>query len=293
MLDVQTLVDDAAFVHADVAIALHEATSGVEPSIDLAGNRAIYRTPSGERAFTMQLIGVEHFEVDAPVAPGEIETLLGAGSGNFWEWGWARADLVPPRLLQLASFVREIGTREHIAELAAPRVELGTYSAAHLVIAAKTITGRIASVAVPGPVGTRVHLMLDVPAASPGVRQASAAITAALAQGLVRDHRRGLRSYAHIAHLTLDERDPAGTRLVARDGRLDVAFDERDRITRIAPTGGEGAHDGGDDAQRVPPWVGIPSEPAHQDAPKPERANRREPRGVIELGSMPRLRRPR
>lgn len=269
-MNVQSLVDDAAFVHADAALALHDAAGEREPTLDLAAGHAHYETLSGRRTFGVQVLGIEH------PAPGttqagaasagaadadETVATLGTTAGGTWQWAWDVPGFAPEPLLALTTFVRETAERYNLAELAAPRVELTEYSATHLVVAAKTIVGRIASIAVPGPDGSRVHLILDLQGATPGARHASAAITQALSSGLVADQHRALRSYAEIARLRLDEVDTSHSVLATPDGRLEITFDDEGRIERVATRGAD------DPLPHPPAAVNAPPEPRAHAVP--------------------------
>ena len=234
MVALQGLVDQAAFAHADAALALDDAVGGVTPDIDVRAGVARYRTPAGERTFGIQLIGSEQSDDEF----GHLHTLLATPTGT-WQWGWARTDLVPPGLLELAGFVRTRGAQEVIPELLRPVIELGEYSSAHLVIAAKALAGRVASIAVPSDPGVLVHLMLEgIDGARPQAEHAAAAITAALEEGLVEDHRAALASYARITRLQIvgADRDPRHVRLITPDGFVELQLDTDDRITHLSPS---------------------------------------------------------
>lgn len=229
MRTLQDLIDDAAFVHADAAIALREAVGAVEPVIDVRRGTATFETPSGPMQFGIQLLGS-----DDSNGPDDLDALFGGHAGGTWEWGWVRPEAVPTRLLELVRFVREVGAREGIAELATPSFPLDQLSPAHVVVAAKGAAARIGSVVVPGAPGVHVHLVLEgVGGGSPAVRHAAEAITNAIEHGLVADHQRALRSYAGIAKLRLVEVPGGAALLHTPDGHLEIHFDADDRILRI------------------------------------------------------------
>ncbi|MEV0610098.1 DUF6882 domain-containing protein [Polymorphospora rubra] len=178
------------------------------------------------------------------VGAGTLSTtlsLLGSTSERLdtWLWGWANPSGFPPEVGALSQRVTEFGRQHGIRELADAEVPLTPDLAARLSEAAKVVTRCWTSYSFAAGPGTRLYLLIEGPELAlpaPDLPRTVRVIGEAISNGLVRDHRRALLSYAHLRRLRTKADDSSTVRLRLPDGTLTVTFDSLGRIGQMSST---------------------------------------------------------
>ncbi|MFI8697036.1 DUF6882 domain-containing protein [Dietzia maris] len=164
-------------------------------------------------------LGCAHFTGHREmVCPAQI---IGVVKGNIWEWGWASANVSPPRAA-LASVVREFGRTNDMPALTQPRLEIAGSDATRLVTASKIIHRRWTTFAFPVD-GMVMHAVVEHPSLTlpaPTVKTLCQTLTGGQQEVPVTNGRRAVRSYAQLrAVARQDRRDRSATRLVLPTGK--------------------------------------------------------------------------
>ncbi|MEV0730053.1 DUF6882 domain-containing protein [Polymorphospora sp. NPDC050346] len=211
---------------------------------DLVNDAAFYSWEHQEHLIDLtEQLGEHRFHVDLNarrldlLGAGTLSTTLGMlGSTSerlgTWLWGWANPSGFTPEVTAMSLRVAEFGRQHGIRELADAEVPLTPDLAPRLTEAAKVVTRCWTGYSLAAGPGTRVHLLIDGPELAlpaPNLPRTVRVIGEALANGLVRDHRRALLSYAHLRRLRTKV-DGSTVRLRLPEGVLTVTFDSLGRI---------------------------------------------------------------
>lgn len=184
------------------------------------------------------------------VTPAHLVGTAAPGPGS-WMWAWNNVNALADAVVARAATVRDFGTRFGIPELTSAEVPLRGSARADAVeyaVVAGLVNGGLPHYTAEVGGGTVVAFVLDEPRAAlpaPSLVTAVSVIGETLMGGAVLDHRRALEAYAELRGLGLE---PAGRDavLLGPDGRVEVRFDEEDRIVGLEGSlgGGAGAEDG-------------------------------------------------
>ena len=221
-LTFDAIVDDAAFFSWEHQLHL----------LDLGERLGEHRFQVDLDTRSLDLVGAFTLHTTA--------NLLGSTAEHpgSWLWAWANPSGFAPEVTALAEAVADFGRRHGVQELVEAELPLTPEIGARLTEAAKVITGRWTAYSCAVGPGSRAYFLVEAPELllpAPSTPRFTRVIGEALTNGLVRDHRRALLSYARLRQLPTTV-DPAGTRVDLRlpDGQLTVTLDEAGRISNMS-----------------------------------------------------------
>jgi hypothetical protein len=197
-------------------LALADLIAGRDWALDLTSGRATF---GGDLQYDIQLLGSE--------AHGE----------GTWLWAWANeASNIPPALLHLCGWLRELGEREGVPELTTPGFPLARADGHALAMLASGLTGR-AYYRGPYDGGALFFHLEGLPAqVSAPVRPERAITVLNQVIAMVPDHRTATSAFLTQQGWRL-EAAPAGLTAHHPDGtELAIEFDPQGRLSRMSTT---------------------------------------------------------
>ncbi|MFI5906892.1 DUF6882 domain-containing protein [Dactylosporangium sp. NPDC051541] len=198
-------------------LALADVLGERDWQLDLTAGQATF---GGDLRYGVQLLGSE--------SQGE----------RSWLWAWANeAGNLPPALLNLATWLRDFGQREGVAEFTTPGFPLARADGHRLALVASSLTGRPYYRGPYDGGAVFFHLEGTPPEVTAPVRPERAlTVLQQIIAAFPVDHRTMTRSFLGQQGWTLDETPAA---IVARDpsgATLRIDFDDLGRLSKLSGT---------------------------------------------------------